>query len=82
MEAIGPIAFCLDFDNNFSIGMQHGEEEAVEIRLHSVLELISGQRVFPNKVILSPMLYYGSHGSGSPERSRFYFLYLPASGID
>jgi hypothetical protein len=40
---LGPIAFCMDFDNNFSIVTQ-GNEEAVEIRLYSVLELFAGRR--------------------------------------
>ncbi|KAF2463384.1 uncharacterized protein BDR25DRAFT_114406 [Lindgomyces ingoldianus] len=53
IEAIGQIAFCLDFDNNFSISMQEGYEEAVEIRLHSVLEIFSGQRALSSSISLS-----------------------------
>jgi hypothetical protein len=41
---LGPIAFCLDFDNNFSFGVQQGNEEGVEIRLQSILELFAGRR--------------------------------------
>jgi len=44
IKEIGPIAFCLDFDNNFSFGTQQGNEEGVEVRLHNVLELFTGRR--------------------------------------
>jgi hypothetical protein len=44
IKEIGPIAFCLDFDNNFSFGTQQGNEEGVEVRLHNVLELFAGRR--------------------------------------
>ncbi|KAF1999745.1 hypothetical protein P154DRAFT_213185 [Amniculicola lignicola CBS 123094] len=53
IKTLGQIAFCLDFDNNFSISMQDGKEEAVEIRLHSVLELFSGQRASSSSMSLS-----------------------------
>jgi hypothetical protein len=41
---IGPIAFCLDFDNNFSFRMQGNNEEGIEIRLQSALELFAGRQ--------------------------------------
>ena len=44
IQTLGPIAFCMDFDNDFSFGAQQGNEEAVEIRLHTVVELFAGQR--------------------------------------
>ncbi|KAF8854431.1 hypothetical protein BDZ45DRAFT_676977 [Acephala macrosclerotiorum] len=44
IKEIGPISFCLDFDNNFSFGTQSGNEEGVEVRLHNVLELFAGRR--------------------------------------
>lgn len=44
IKEVGPIAFCLDFDNNFSFGTQQGNEEGVEVRLHNVLELFAGRR--------------------------------------
>jgi hypothetical protein len=53
IEAVGPIAFCLDFDNNFSIAMPKGNEEAVEARLYSVLELFSGQEVSSSSLAVS-----------------------------
>jgi hypothetical protein len=40
---LGQIAFCMDFDRNFSMGMPDGDD-GVEIRLNAVLELFSGQR--------------------------------------
>ena len=40
---IGQIAFCMDFDANFSIGLLEGEE-GIEVRLLRVLELFSGRR--------------------------------------
>lgn len=43
LEEIGPIAFCLDFDNNFSFGTLPGNEEGVEIRLQTILEIFSGR---------------------------------------
>ena len=39
---LGQIAFCMDFDRNFSMGMTDGDD-GVEIRLNAVLELFSGQ---------------------------------------
>jgi hypothetical protein len=44
IKEIGLIAFCLDFDNNFSFGTQPGNEEGVEVRLNNVLELFAGRR--------------------------------------
>ncbi len=43
LEEIGPIAFCLDFDDNFSFGTLPGNEEGVEIRLQTILEIFSGR---------------------------------------
>jgi hypothetical protein len=43
LDDIGPIAFCLDLDNNFSFGTLPGNEEAVEIRLQTILEIFSGR---------------------------------------
>ena len=44
LNDLGPIAFCMDFDNNFSIAMQEGNEEAVELTLLTVLETLTGCR--------------------------------------
>ena len=43
LREVGPIAFCLDFDNNFSFGVQENNEEGIEIRLHTALELFAGR---------------------------------------
>ena len=43
LNKIGPIAFCLDFDNNFSFGTRENNEEGIEMRLHSALELFAGR---------------------------------------
>ena len=43
LVALGPIAFCLDFDSNFSFGVQVGNNEGVELRLNTILELFSGR---------------------------------------
>jgi hypothetical protein len=44
LREVGPIAFCLDFDNDFSFGVQENNEEGIEMRLHTVLELFAGRR--------------------------------------
>lgn len=44
LREVGPIAFCLDFDNNFSFGMQENNEEGIEVRLQTALELFAGRR--------------------------------------
>jgi hypothetical protein len=44
LRKVGPIAFCLDFDNNFLFGMQENNEEGIEIRLHTALEIFAGRR--------------------------------------
>jgi hypothetical protein len=44
LREVGPIAFCLDFDNNFSFGLQMNNEEGIEIRLHTALELFAGRQ--------------------------------------
>lgn len=43
LRELGPIAFCLDFDDNFSFGMQVNNPEGVEIRLQNALELFAGR---------------------------------------
>lgn len=45
LREIGPIAFCLEFDNNFSVGAQDNNQEGIEIRLHTALELFAGRRL-------------------------------------
>src|SRR5437016_7595435 len=59
ISVLGQIAFCMDFDNNFSIGMRDGDEEAVEIRLHTVLELFAGQRALSTSAGLSAICANG-----------------------
>jgi hypothetical protein len=44
LREVGPIAFCLDFDNNFSFGVPENNEEGIEVRLQNALELFAGRR--------------------------------------
>ena len=47
LQEIGPIAFCLDFNNDFAFATRDSNEEAVEIRLHTALELFAGRGLPP-----------------------------------
>ena len=43
LEEIGQIAFCLDFDNNFTFGPMSGGDGALDIRIQTILSLFSGK---------------------------------------
>ena len=45
LNDIGLIAFCMDFDNNFSFSDPEHFDEGVEIRLQGALELFAGREV-------------------------------------
>lgn len=59
LQDLGPIAFCMDFDNNFSMGMQERNEEGAELRLHSILELFAGRKVSTTNIGLSAVCVNG-----------------------
>ncbi|KAJ9661199.1 hypothetical protein H2198_002143 [Neophaeococcomyces mojaviensis] len=43
IKDLGQIAFCMDFDGNFSFGMRE-HDDGVGIRLHTIVELFAGER--------------------------------------
>ena len=42
IKDLGQIAFCMDFDGNFSFGMRE-HDDGVGIRLHTIIELFTGE---------------------------------------
>jgi hypothetical protein len=45
LKEIGQIAFCLDFDSNFSFGVLSESENALDVRLKTALSLFCGREV-------------------------------------
>ena len=43
IQDLGQIAFCMDFDANFSFGMRE-HDDSTGVRLHTILELFTGER--------------------------------------
>ena len=45
IEDLGPILFCMAFNNDLSIATQGGNGEGIDSRLYAILELFSGRKV-------------------------------------
>ena len=43
LEELGQFAYCVDFDNDFSIGRRGADGEAIELKMYALLELYTGR---------------------------------------
>jgi hypothetical protein len=59
IQEIGQIAFCLDFDRNFSFGPLSDGENALDVRLKAALSLFSGREVYPTGGHFSALCSHG-----------------------
>ena len=58
IKDLGQIAFCMDFDGNFSFGMRE-HDDGVEIRLHTIVELFAGEHALSSSTGISALCKKG-----------------------